>query len=46
MFNKSIDLRMIEHSLCESYKYNKAVLGSGRPRNTFRRSTKDVLELI
>lgn len=46
VFNGEMDLRMIEHMLCETHKYNKAANGTGRPRVGFRRSTADVSELV
>lgn len=38
-----IDLRVIEHCLCECQKYNKAWTNTGRPKETFR--PKDIEEL-
>lgn len=32
---KELTLRNIEHDLCEFFKYHKALLGLGRPRNKF-----------
>ena len=46
VFNGDIDLRIIEHMLCETHKYNKVVTNTGRPRIKFRNSTKDVSELL
>lgn len=33
---KSLTLRNVEHSLCEYFKWCKAMDGTGRPRNVFR----------
>ena len=43
--NGDIDLRVIEHCLCETQKYNKAVTGSGRPKETFKIRTENLDEL-
>ena len=39
--NGEIDLRVIEHCLCECQKYNKALEGTGRPRVHFKPSTSE-----
>ena len=44
-FNGDIDLRVIEHCLCECQKYNKAATNTGRPKETFKPKTTDVNEL-
>lgn len=41
--NGDIDLRVIEHCLCETQKYNKALTNTGRPKVNF--SPKSVEEL-
>lgn len=43
--NGEIDLRVIEHCLCETQKYNKAESGSGRPKEQFKVKTENVEEL-
>lgn len=43
--NKDIDLRVIEHCLCETQKYNKALTETGRPREKFTPQTKNLDEL-
>ena len=43
--NGDIDLRVIEHCLCETQKYNKAWTGSGRPKETFKVKTENLEEL-
>ena len=43
--NGDIDLRVIEHCLCETQKYNKAVTGSGRPKESFKVRTENLEEL-
>ena len=42
---KELDLRCIEHSLCEYQKYRKAYEGTGRPRVKFHYKTKDLAQL-
>lgn len=37
-----IDLRVIEHCLCETHKYIKALEGTGRPKIVFKPSTTDL----
>lgn len=44
--NGDIDLRVIEHCLCESHKYNNAATEQGRPRELFSVRTTDVSELL
>lgn len=41
-----IDLRVIEHSLCETQKYNKALTNTGRPKESFKPKTIDVDSLL
>lgn len=41
VFKGDIDLRVIEHCLCETQKYNKVQTNTGRPRETFSMVTKD-----
>lgn len=43
--HKDIDLRVIEHCLCETQKYNKALTGTGRPKEKFTPKTTDLNEL-
>lgn len=43
--NGDIDLRVIEHCLCETQKYNKAWTNTGRPKETFKPHTLDMNEL-
>lgn len=43
--NGDIDLRVIEHCLCETQKYNKALTETGRPKETFKPRTENVEEL-
>ena len=43
--NGEIDLRVIEHCLCETQKYNKAITNSGRPKESFKIRTEDLEEL-
>lgn len=43
--NGDIDLRVIEHCLCETSKYNKAKLGGGRPKESFKPRTQDLNSL-
>lgn len=43
--NHDIDLRVIEHCLCEYQKYCKALTGTGRPKEKFTPKTKDINEL-
>ena len=43
--NGDIDLRVIEHCLCECQKYNKAWTKTGRPKETFKPKTIDMNEL-
>lgn len=40
-----LDMRCIEHSLCEYQKYRKAYDGTGRPRVKFTHKTKDINKL-
>lgn len=41
-----IDLRVIEHCLCETQKYNKAWTGTGRPKEAFKPKTQNLSELL
>lgn len=43
--HKDVDLRVIEHCLCETQKYNKALTGTGRPKVKFTPKTKNLDEL-
>ena len=43
--NGDIDLRVIEHCLCETQKYNKAATNTGRPKESFKPKTIDINEL-
>lgn len=43
--NGDIDLRVIEHCLCETQKYNKAATNTGRPKEAFRPKTFDMKDL-
>ena len=43
--NGDIDLRVIEHCLCETQKYNKASTNSGRPKESFKIRTQNLEEL-
>ena len=42
VFKGELDLRVIEHCLCETQKYNKAETNTGRPKERFKVTTKDV----
>jgi hypothetical protein len=41
-FGKSLELREIEHSLCEFDKYMRVKTGVGRPRSKFRHLEEDI----
>lgn len=43
--NDEIDLRVIEQTLCETQKYNKALTQTGRPKEAFFPKTQNVEEL-
>lgn len=44
--DKDLDMRIIEHCLCETHKYNKLNTTSGRSKERFEPRTKDVQTLI
>ena len=43
--NGDIDLRVIEHCLCETQKYNKAWTNTGRPKEVFKPKTLNYHDL-
>lgn len=43
IYPEDIDMRCIEHSLCEWDKYERVRLGQGRPRSLFRPSNLDAV---
>ena len=44
--NGEIDLRVIEHCLCETQKYNKAWTNTGRPKEAFVPKTQNLDDLL
>ena len=44
--DNDLDLRIIEHCLCETHKYNKVATSIGRPKERFEIRTTDVSTLI
>lgn len=46
VFEGDLDLRIIEHCLCENHKYNKLKSKTGRTKQRFTPETEDVSELI